>query len=317
MENKKTKKIILLVVFIVVFCLSIVGVIVGKNIVMLKQNINLDQLNQSKINPNLNNKDNRYIIIVGASQVTRMQKWYKETADGKFKKNVNLFFINQSGSGMSHQIGEYEGKLGEDNVYKKSNPEDWKLKDKLIKQVEKIYIQNRNAEIHIFFPLSGNTIKNYTCDGSKDKKFIISKDNSNMISFVKGYYDIIISLRNNYSKNKKIYGYVTAMHPDVPKQSDSKYVVNNNNSNACAKGYRSNEKYYKFNISTKIIVEKIDKNKDVLTYEPLFVQVMKIDDKNSNYSYKETYNTTDGVHWDESTTIKWVDRMINYSGRLN
>ena len=43
---------------------------------------------------------------------------------------------------------------------------------------------------------------------------------------------------------------------------------------------------------------------------------MKIKNTATNYSYKVDYCTTDGVHWDQYTTIDWVNRMLNYSGRL-
>lgn len=340
METKKTKKIVLLVVFSVVFCLSIVGVIVAKNLVMLKQNINLDQLNQSKVN--INNKNNRYVIIVGASQVTRMDLYYtdefKKTntkcnkntrpdISKKYIKNENLFFIHRGGSGISHQIGVYDNKYGEGTIEqkatgdtKKEKEEDilnWKLKDRLVTKVKEIYANNKNAEVHVFFPLSGNTIKNYTCDGTGTKDFRISKYNSNIKAFVDGYYDTIIYLKNNVSKNKKVYGYVSSMHPDVPSESEKDdKVVNNNNEKACSKGYRSNEKYYKFNLAVKSLVKEKDETEQVLRYESLLTKIMKITEPDKNYSYKVDYCTTDGVHWDQYTTIDWVNKMLKSSGRL-
>ena len=344
-ENKKTKKIVLLVVFAVVFCLSIVGVIIAKNLVMLKQNINLDQLNQGKSNNQKQN--NKYVIIVGASQVTRMDWYYintfketntkcnKNTRPAISKKYVkdtkdkpgNLFFIHRPGSGISHQIGKYNGELGDQTIAsmangnttkeKEQDKENIKLKHRLINKVKQIYSKNKNAEVHVFFPLSGNTIRNYTCDGTGTKNFRISHDNKNINAFVDGYYDTIIYLKNNVSKNKKVYGYVSSMHPDVPSEATKDpFTVVNNNKNACSKGYRSNEKYYRFNAVFKDLVEKKDPSKNVLFYEPLFIQVMKIKNTASNYSYKVDYCTTDGVHWDQYTTIDWVNRMLNYSGRL-
>lgn len=345
METKENnKKIVLLVVFAVVFCLLIVGVIVAKNIT--KQNNNLEQSNQSKLNNNIdrstqnkvnNNQkqNNKYVIIVGASQVTRMDWYYTnefKKTDTKCNKNTrpaisqkyirdkngngNLYFIHQSGSGISHQIGKYAGELGDEKIYAKQNPKKWELQRRLEEKVEEIYKKNNNAEVHVFFPLSGNTIKNYTCDGTGTEEFKISKNNSYINSFVNGYYDTIIKLRNEVSKNKKVYGYVSSMHPDVPYESTSGNTVVNNHINACSKGFRSNEKYHRFNSVFKDLVEEKNPSKDVLLYEPLFIEVMKIKTTASNYSYKVDYCTTDGVHWDQYTTIDWVNRMLKYSGRL-
>ena len=35
-----------------------------------------------------------------------------------------------------------------------------------------------------------------------------------------------------------------------------------------------------------------------------------------NYTYKIIYNTTDGIHWDKDTTLKYVDMMLDYSKDL-
>ena len=43
---------------------------------------------------------------------------------------------------------------------------------------------------------------------------------------------------------------------------------------------------------------------------------MKVDNIDKNYSYKITYKTKDGVHWNDKTTNTYVYMMLNLSGDL-
>ena len=62
-----------------------------------------------------------------------------------------------------------------------------------------------------------------------------------------------------------------------------------------------------------IIQSKYSNN---LTWESLFIQIMETNNNGTNYSYKVTYNTVDGIHWDSSTTDYYVNLMLNYSNEL-
>ena len=105
------------------------------------------------------------------------------------------------------------------------------------------------------------------------------------------------------------------MHPVVVSQSSNSYVVKNENSNSCKTNYRSNRKYYKFNKAVKTIISNYYTSN--LKYVYVFEQIMKVPaNENKNYSYRITYNTTDGVHWDKNSTIDYTKRMFNTSGDL-
>ena len=134
-----------------------------------------------------------------------------------------------------------------------------------------------------------------------------------MKKYVEDYVSTITNLVNNGYNAK---GYIVSMHPvRVSQAGDNDKVVTNENANSCAADYRSNRKYYKFNVATKNILSGI--NTSYVKYESIFRQIMEIpEDSNKNYSYKITYNTTDGVHWDSATTHTYVDMMLNYSGDL-
>ena len=111
-------------------------------------------------------------------------------------------------------------------------------------------------------------------------------------------------------------GYVASMHPvRVSQRGNNTKIVTNEDSNSCTKSYRSNYKYYKFNLAMKSIVESSYSNN--LKYEPIFIQIMDTKQgKKVNFSYKITYNTTDGMHWDSNTTNTYVNMMLGYISEL-
>ncbi|MBE6159502.1 MAG: hypothetical protein E7157_00425 [Lactobacillales bacterium] len=229
------------------------------------------------------------IVVVGASQVTRMEKYKTSYSSSKYNYNVankTLIYVQKGGSGIDYQTNEGF------NIAKQ------KLQE--ITQYGKY-----QTNIYIFYPLSGNTIRTYTCSE-------INKNNQNIVNYVKNYKNTISELRTN---GYNVKGYVVSMHPVKVKQATNKYVVSNENSNSCKKTYRSNRKYYQFNKVTKNLVESLKYK--YLEYEPLFIKIMDVgSDSTKNYSFKMDYNTTDGVHWNSATTNKYVDMMLNYSNDL-
>ena len=229
----------------------------------------------------------KVIIIVGASQVTRMAD-YKDSYSSKTNNystiDKTLVYVNKSGSGIEYQTTDG------------------------FTQVEKIISEYDNSKnetsFEIFFPLSGNTIKDYSCDE-------ISTTNESIKTYALNYNNVIQELKNS---GYKVNGYVVSMHPVKVSQATSDKVVVNENKNACTKGYRSNYKYYQFNKAMKSIVDSNYTNN--LTYESLFIKIMETNNNQKNFTYKIIYNTTDGVHWDKDTTIKYVDMMLDYSKNL-
>ena len=231
----------------------------------------------------------KVIVIIGASQVTRMV-WYKNSySSSRYKYNVDngtLVYVNESGTGIDWQnstgISRAKSIIGKYNSYK------------------------NYTYFYIFFPLSGNTIQSFSCDE-------ISSTNSTIKKFASGYNTSIQSIKNS---GYNVKGYVSSMHPvRVSQRGNNTKIVTNEDSNSCTKSYRSNYKYYKFNLVMKSIVESSYSNN--LKYEPLFIQIMDTKQgKKVNFSYKITYNTTDGMHWDSNTTNTYVNMMLGYISEL-
>ena len=231
----------------------------------------------------------KVIVIIGASQVTRMV-WYKNSySSSKYKYNVDngtIVYVNESGTGIDWQnstgISRAKSIIGKYSSYK------------------------NYTYFYVFFPLSGNTIQYFSCDE-------ISSTNSTIRKFASGYNTSIQSIKNS---GYNVKGYVVSMHPvRVSQRGNNTKIVTNEDNNSCTKSYRSNYKYYKFNIAMKNIVESSYSNN--LKYEPIFVQIMDTKHgKKVNFSYKITYNTTDGMHWDSNTTRTYVDIMLGYISEL-
>jgi hypothetical protein len=120
------------------------------------------------------------------------------------------------------------------------------------------------------------------------------------------YNNVISNVKN---EGYNINAYVVSMHPVKVSQSTSEYVVTNENANACTANYRSNRKYYEFNKATETVITS--SYSDNLNYEDLFPYIMTTNELGNNYSYNVTYNTTDGIHWDEGTTIYYVNLMLD------
>ena len=229
----------------------------------------------------------KIIIVIGASQVTRMSSYKTSYSNGNNSYSVSaktLNYINLSGSGFAYQTGD-----------------GWNSAKKII---ESYSSSKSNAEFYVFFPLSGNDIKKFTCNS-------ISTSNATINTYVKNYNNVISNIKNN---GYNVLAYVVSMHPLRVSQSSNSYVVTNENSNSCKADYRSNWKYYQFNKAIGSIINNAYTTN--LTYEYLFDKIMKTNDNGKNFSYLVTYNTTDGIHWDKATASYYVDLMLNTIGLL-
>lgn len=229
----------------------------------------------------------KVVIIIGASQVVRMT-WYKTSYNSSnYRYNTNngtLVYVADGGTGINFQ-----------------NRQGFNQAKNTINTYSNV---KSNVSFHIFFPMPGNTIKNFTCDE-------ISSTNPTIMGYAKDYNESIQTLKNN---GYTVKGYVVSSHPVKPSQAKKDVVVTNENSNACAREYRSNWKYFQFNKAMNSLVKSNYSTN--LKYESVFVQIMETNTKKKNFSYKMTYNTTDGVHWDEATTKKYIDLMLGYTNDL-
>lgn len=231
----------------------------------------------------------KIIIVIGASQVTRMATYNKNNySSSKYNYSTNdgtLIYIYKNGSGI-----DYQTSTGLNNA------------NNIINSYSNVKNQ---TFFYIYFPLSGNTIKNFTCKE-------ISTSNNSIKNYAQNYNKAIQSIKNN---GYNVKGYVVSMHPVKVSQSNNSKVVKNEDENACTAGYRSNYKYYKFNRAIRSIIQSNYSSN--LKYESLFIKIMDVKGGNQqNYSYKISYNTTDGIHWDSTTTHNYVDMMLGYTNDL-
>jgi len=243
----------------------------------------------------------KVIIVIGASQVTRMKLYKTSYSSSNYNyKNSDgtLVYVEKSGSGIDYQTGD-----------------GWTTAKSTITSYKNTKSQ---VEFYIYFPLSGNTIKNFVCGSDTHKNSLgkISTTNSYITNYAKNYNTVISNIKKD---GYTVKAYVVSMHPVRVSNSNNDKVVTNQNKNSCAYDYRSNWKYFQFNKAMKSIVETNYSTN--LKYESLFIKIMETSDEGKttspyNFDYKIPYTTTDGVHWDSATTDTYVEMMLDYSGDL-
>lgn len=236
------------------------------------------------------------VIVIGASQVVRMKNNYTSHTgkNGTYTTGAKtLVYVAKSGTGISDQYKDLFT-TAKSTITNYSN-----LKN---------YIN-----FEVFFPLSGNTIKNFTCGTKTGGNGKISTSNSKIINYVNGYNNAIKGLKNS---GYRVTGRVISMHPvKVSQRGNSTTIVTNENKNSCVYTYRSNRKYYKFNNAIRSVMA--DSSANILVYHSLFEKIMDVSKgENKNYSYRMPYNTTDGVHWNPDTAKKYTRMMLDAASTL-
>lgn len=238
----------------------------------------------------------KVIIIIGASQVARFARdnyaniqSYSNANHTYTTRNDTLLFRYESGSGFAYQSGS----------------EGWGWADTQIKK----YNESKNyVEFYVYFPMPGNDIKTFACSS-------ISSSNSTIKNYAKAFNNDIKAIKN---EGYNVKGIVVSVHPLRPgeKEEGNKYIVSNSNSNRCTEKYRSNYKYYQFNKAMKSIVEGTYATN--LGYVPLFIDIMDTsnDDKYTLKPGWTDYKTTDGMHWNNSTAVKYFNAMLNKNSSL-
>lgn len=232
----------------------------------------------------------KIIIIIGASQVKVLSEnnsSYNSPKGYNYKTSDNtLKYVYLSGTKIPYQ---YIGGEGWTNT---------------LKFVNSLESSKDYLDFHIFFPISGNDIKTFTCKQ-------ISSTNTNIINYASGYNSSIQSLKD---RGFHVKGYVVSMHPVRVGEATSNKVVTNQDSNSCTAGYRSNYKYYLFNKAIEVNLQNYTNN---LMYESILPRIMKVNDEGKNFSYIwNYYHTVDGIHWDSKTSKLYLQEMLNYSNEL-
>jgi len=230
------------------------------------------------------NVKKKVIIILGASQVVKMSEYvssYTSPSRNLYStQNNTLIYLCKSRTGIDYQTEVA-----------------WPKVQELTKKYNRC---KNNVEFYIFFPLIGNTIKDF--DSSE-----ISSDNAQIIKYVDSYNNAIQSLEKDKFLIKS---FVVSMHPiKLANAPANSLVVSNNSINAGKPGFRSNSKYYLFNQAVESIIK--NNNRLHLEYLETFEKIVKVNKTGSEYSYKIKYTTTDGLHWDEKTTKVYVKLMLD------
>lgn len=227
-------------------------------------------------------KKKKIIIIIGASQVHRMnlhKKSYSSSSNNYSTKDGTLVYVEKSGSGITYQVD--------------------KGADIANKSIKKYKNKKDETKFYVIFPVPGNTIKGFTCNN-------IDLENNTIKKYIASYNKTINELKD---KGYNAKGYVISVQPLKHNQSKNPYVVTNENKNACKAKYRSNWKYYLFNKTIKEMIKS--QNNSNLEYVETFSKIVEPNNNKKNFSFKQKYNTVDGVHWNEETTKKYVNTMLD------
>ena len=189
--------------------------------------------------------------------------------------------------------------------------------------------ERKYVELYVFFSLSGNGVKNETCE------YIESPKNEMYKEYAIGYNNAINKLKaEGYSKVK---GFVLSHAPlntkHMIKDFNESKVVYSTNEKACNKNYRSGYKYVLSNrqMENAILVTKDKNDKKVssnLTFVNFFDRIVTLDkaedgmDKKTftwkknedGKSYQKLVKTHDGLHWDKKTTKMMMPIILEEAG---
>lgn len=232
------------------------------------------------------------ILVITASQGVRMYNYFKKytSNNNSYKYSIEddtLKYIYKSGSGFEFQYGEGL-ELGKE--YLKKN-----FKDK------KDYV-----EISLFFTMTGNTVKSFTCSKIKtdDEYLNIASKYNKAIQEIKDL---------GYNVN----GYLITHSPLNTKHplAKEKKIVYSHSDNACKSGYRSAWKYYLSNNRIKSVLETNNyPNIKLVDNWSNFLAIKSEKDRTFTWLNKFTTPDDDALHWDEPTTILYMQLAFDTAG---
>lgn len=231
------------------------------------------------------------VIVISASSGLRMYDYFKEYTSNKSNyysyDNNTLRYVFKSGSGFDYQYGD-----GFD-IARKFLEQSFSNKREFI-------------EVHLFFTMTGNSVKTYTCDKIKttsDYTTIASKYNSAVSELKKLGYSVK--------------GYVISHSPLNTKHSLAKEnkIVYSNDENACSSGYRSAWKYYLSNNRMKSIIATGNYNniKFVDNWSN-FLKIVSEEERTFKWLRDFTTPSDDPLHWDKDTTIRYMQLAFDTAG---
>ena len=262
----------------------------------------------------------KVIVVITASAGYRMQKWvtsytsknnyYYFSSNSILKKDDNgsyytedpgdgtLKYVFYSGKGYTYQTGAGTTKTINN-----------------INNAGETY--KKYSEFSIFYTLTGNTAKNYTCSqietGTEHKKQLMSYREA-IKKFKNSGINCKFYMLSHFPLNTR-YGF--ANYRDKMEKSK---IVYSTDENACNTGYRSGIKYWK---SNKTMSEILGRTNDMIFING-FNEIVELENETTKkfnwktapngQSYVELYKTTDGLHQDESTTKFYMPIVFNLAG---
>lgn len=232
------------------------------------------------------------IVVITASAGKRMYDYFKTYTSAKnfnYKfEDETLKYVYKSGSGFEYQYGEGLGLAKE--------------------YLNKNFANVKNyVDLAIFFTMTGNSVKNFTCDQiNTSKEYYTIADK---------YNRAIQEVKNEGFSNIK--GFVISHSPLNSKEAINKFgrtdIVYSTNAKVCYSGYRTAWKYL---ISNRRI-SSIIKNGSYanLTFVDNYSNFVVINDEDKKtFTWLREYHTTDGLHWDEPTTKVYMQLAFDSAG---
>lgn len=250
------------------------------------------------------------IVVITASAGERMQDYFKE-----YKSNKgNYYYSNGSSRSSANKKTGNPGNGTLMYVYYSGKGFEYQYGDGLSKA--KNIINNKYAnvknyvELSVFFTLTGNSVKSYTCNDIETNK------NGLYTNTAQKYNSAIQSIINAGYSNTK--GFVISHSPLNTKQAINELKKSgfafSHKPEACKSGYRSAWKYW---ISNRQM-ESILKNRSYsnLTFVDNYSNfvILNNESKRTFTWLRDYYRTTDGLHWDERTTKDYMQLAFDTAG---
>ena len=252
----------------------------------------------------------------GNNYVTTKNNQYSTELSKPKALDNTLNFIYYNAHGFQFETGKYwDGYENKDNPNKKSG---WSFADQIVKQYS---TKKDQVEFYIYFTISSNDSRFYSCDQIKNNASREVNLSSRTIKLptisnqAKTYNDLISGLKNEGFNAK---GYVVSTQPIKPSQgTPAAYLAENGTTTTCTAGYASNYKTNLYNNKIKNTITSSGYSN--ITYIDTFHDILNVTTTNTPWSFKSnwsTYNTTDGLHWDKATAIKYFNYLMNLNTTL-
>lgn len=240
------------------------------------------------------------IVVITASAGEKMNDYflnYTSKNDNYYSKSNNtLIYIFKRGAGYEYQVGDGT--------------------DQAIKELPTKFSNVNYVDFSIFYTLTGNTARNYSCEeiksGTEHEKQVA--DYNKAVNKIKkaGLNAQFYMLSHNPLNTSYAF-------KNYPEETEGYKIVYSTSPNVCKSKYRSAYKYW---ISNQTMKNKL-KGTNIKFIDGYSKIVKLVDEKTKEFewlknsagiSYKKLYKSEDGLHWDESTTKLYMPIVFNLAG---